>query len=135
MKTYLYRRGDGNEGTFIKAKVALKATDCPYSALVALVANDYRPRHALRRYIIKHIDVYVNVDCGVNIETWRETDLGIHADVYDGPEGETDFGAVWLTSELQPVTDAADAQGATPLRRMLDNAALRLYRRLVRASK
>lgn len=120
---FLYRRGDGNDGNFPRALIELKATDNPYAALAALVANDYIAGRRVRRHIVRSIEVD------------GETDHGIHAVVYEGPEGEQAFGAAWLTAELQPIsaTDLEhESETPRPLRAMLDSGALRLYRREAR---
>lgn len=122
MATFLYRRGNGNEGNFPRFLVDLKKTDSPYAALKALVANDYIAGRRVRRHIMREIEID------------GEPEYGLHATVYEGPEGESDFGAAYLTAELQPVTadDLAHyedrATSRYPLRRVLDNGALRLFR-------
>lgn len=122
MKTYLYRRGNGNEGNFIRALVMLKPTDCPYTALRALVVNDYIPGSATRRHIIR------------NIQIDGEAEYGIAATVHEAKNGSDEFGAAWLTAELEPLSDSdvAHYEGqrmkAESLRDLLDRSALRLYR-------
>ena len=122
MATFLYRRGNGNEGNFPRFLVDLKDGDSPYAALKALVANDYIAGKRARRHIVR------------NVEIDGEPEFSIHATVYDGPDGETEFGAAYLTAELQPVTaeDLAhyedNGTSRYPVRRVLDNAALKLFR-------
>lgn len=123
MTAYLYRRGDGNEGNFIRALVEIAPGEDPYAALKALLANDYIAGKRVRRHIIKHVQID------------GEADYGIHATVYEGPEGEQSFGAAWLTAELQTLSpeDAAHYRDSTLLQgtltTLLDNAAKRLYRK------
>jgi hypothetical protein len=120
-QVYLYRRGDGNEGNFPRNWVRLAEGQCPYAALVALVANDYRAGCYTRRFIM------------ANLETDGEPDYGIGATVHEGPQGEQAFGAAWLTAELEPYTDEEFARSpglfALSLRDSLDRAAWRFYRR------
>jgi hypothetical protein len=123
MTSYLYRRGDGNEGNFIRAIVTLTDKDNPYAALKALVANDYIAGKRVRKHIIRAIDVD------------GEAEFGIHATVYEGPDGETAFDAAWLTAELQPLnkTDTNHYQDHSSLlqgnlKTLLDNPAWRMYR-------
>lgn len=124
MHTYLYRRGDGNDGNFPQFLVTLSDEQNPYAALAALVVSDFKIGHATRRYVIKHI------------ETDGEPDYGISAWVHEGPKGEQAFGAAWITAELQPVgaDDAEHYSGrysTHTLREALDSAAWRFYRREV----
>jgi len=115
---FLYRRGNGNEGNFVRAIVTLSPGQCPHAALCALVANDYIPGRRVRRHIMREIS------------TDGEAEFGISATVYEGPDGETDFGAAYLTAELNPL-DANDFkhynnQNVThyeTLRKALDNGA------------
>ena len=122
-KIYLYRKGDGNEGNYPRGFIRLSDNECPYAALAALVANDYRVGHYVRRFIIKHI------------ETDGEPDYGIRATVYEGPEGEQAFGAAWITAELEPYTPEEFARSpglfAQSLRDSLDRAAWRFYRKQI----
>ncbi|MGZ5552588.1 MAG: hypothetical protein ACXWHF_03005 [Chthoniobacterales bacterium] len=122
-RLYMFRRGDGNEGNFPRFIVELRDSDCAYSAALALLANEYIARSKTRRFIIR------------NAEIDGESDYGINATVYEGPQGETAFGAAWLTAELQPIDDETAeyernnwARSQFPLRKALDSAALRLYR-------
>jgi hypothetical protein len=106
MSKYLFRMGDGNEGNFPRFVVELGKRDCPYcpySALRALVANEYIAGRS------------------------------VHAGVYEGPHGETAFGAAWLTAELQPADDDEDDE-CYAIRKLLDPAALRLYRAEMKAA-
>ncbi|RWE37432.1 hypothetical protein [Mesorhizobium sp.] len=96
MSVYLYRRGNGNEGNFPRAVVELREKDNPYAALAALVENDFIAGRKVRFYVRR------------NVEIDGEAEFGIHATVYEGPEGETEFGAAWITAELQPL-DEKDA--------------------------
>lgn len=127
-KTYLYRRGDGNDGNYPRALVTLTSDQCPYAALCALVANDYIPGRRVRLHIMRAI------------QTDGEAEHGITADVMEGPDGESAFGAAWITAELQPLSteDAEHYQGQrlTQYPRLveaLDRAAWRFYRSKVRA--
>lgn len=124
MKHYLYRRGDGNEGNFIRAVVPLQDEEDAWAALAALTVNDYVAGCAVRRHIMRRI------------ETEGEREFGLHAWVSEGPAGETVFGAAWLTSELQPLSDkeAREYRGTNTmaydtLRAALDSAAWRYYRK------
>lgn len=91
MSIFLYRRGNGNEGNFPRLLVELKPTDSPWAAMRALVLNDYIAGKRVRRHIARAIEVD------------GEPEFGMHATVYDGPDGETEFGAAYLTAELEPV--------------------------------
>lgn len=117
---YLYRRGNGNEGNYARAVVELTADQSPYAALRAFVVNDYIPGRRVRRHIVRTIEVDGDVD------------FGLHAAVYEGPDGETDFGAAYLTAEFQPISaDDADAIYYSLPRctlRSLDRGARTVYR-------
>ena len=93
-KDYLYRRGNGNEGNFVRAIIDLKDNESPYAALRALVVNDYIAGKRVRRHIIRTIEIDGGADYGVN------------ATVYEGPDGETDFGCAYITAELWPLNEA-----------------------------
>lgn len=125
MAYYLYRRGDGNEGNFIRALVELSDADNPYAALKALLVNDYIPGKSRRRYIAKHVQID------------GEADYSIYATVYQGPRGEMAFDAAWLTAELQRL-DEKDAEyyrdsniHSGDLKSMLDRGAWQMYRKEV----
>lgn len=126
--TYLYRCGDGNDGNRARFLVELSEADNPYAALRALVPNDYIAGRKVRRHIIREITVD------------GEAEYGLHATVYQGPNGEEAFGAAWITAELQPVTaeDLAyridSGLQVYPLRKVLDNGALRQYRTEIKAN-
>jgi hypothetical protein len=122
MSKFLFRKGDGNEGNFPRFVVELGERDCPYSALKALVANEYIAGRSVRRHIV------------ANIEVDGEAEYRIHATVYEGPRGETVFGAAWLTAELEPADDDADDYECYPIRKLLDPSALRLYRAEMKAA-
>jgi hypothetical protein len=121
-KTYLYRRGDGNEGNFPRFLVTLGEGDNPFAAMAALVANDYIAGKRVRRHIIRTLEVD------------GEADYGIHALCYDGPDGERAFDAAWLTAELQPLSDKDleyyrdTTMPEYTLRQVLDRPAMRQYR-------
>jgi hypothetical protein len=121
MSKYLFRKGDGNEGNFPRFVVELGERDCPYAALKALVVNQYIGGRSVRRHVAR------------NIEVDGEAEYGIHATVYEGPHGEQAFGAAWLTAELQPADDDDDHE-CYAIRKLLDPAALRLYRAEMKAA-
>lgn len=127
---YLFRKGDGNDGNYPRKVVDIPATEDPWAALKALVANEYIAGKRVRRHIIRHCEVD------------GEREYGVHAMVADGPDGETAYEAAWLTAELQPLSeeDAAYYSDRDPmyhdldgkpwtLKRVLDGAAWKLYRR------
>lgn len=121
-RTYLYRRGDGNEGNFIRSLITL-TNENPYAALRALVVNDYIAGRSVRRHIIRTIEID------------GEADYRIHATVFEGPKGQTAFGAAYITAELQPLTqedaDHYRDQNVTEwkgLKSALDRGAWKLYR-------
>jgi hypothetical protein len=120
---YIYRRGDGNEGNFARFIVELKDNDSPYAALRALVINDYIAGRRTRRHIARTIEVD------------GESEYGLHACVYDGPDGETVFGAAYVTAELEPAhksiwtEDLEDQRKVYPIRAVLDRGALALFRK------
>ena len=93
MLTFLYRRGNGNDGNYARGLVSLSDDQSPFVALKFLVANDYIPRSGTRRHILR------------NIETEGEPDYGILATVYGDKDGCRAFDAAWLTAELQPLTE------------------------------
>lgn len=114
---YLYRRGNGNDGNFARHFVDLTDHDV-HEALKALVVNDYIGGSKTR----KHITANIAVD--------GEAEYGLSAYVSEGPKGETEFGAAWITAELQVVTAdyIANSRLLTySLRDMLDLAAWRYY--------
>lgn len=128
MQTFLYRRGNGNDGNYVRAIIDLKDSDCPYAALSALVANDYIPGTATRRHIMR------------NIEIDDEAAYGIYATVFESKDGESEYGSAWLTAELQVISeeDVAYESGSTSrraLRDALDNGALTYFRRLNKISR
>lgn len=127
IQTFLYRRGDGNEGNFPRYMLAIDCDqESAYDALRAMVANDYIAGKRVRRHIM------------ANIEVDGDTECGLSAMVYEGPEGEQAFGAAWLTAALEPLSAedvAFYADRATPaytLKQVLDGAAWRYYRALRR---
>jgi len=128
MTLFLYRRGDGNDGNFPRYLVDIADCDSIYAALPALVANDYRASSLARLHVVLNFELE---HCG-------DRESGLHGWVHDGPNGETAYGAAWLTAELQPVSaddvDYMTERHGTPyaLRDALDNAALRLFRKLNR---
>lgn len=89
MKTFLFRAGDGNEGNFRRGTVNLIESDCPYAALRALVLNMYQAG-PFRDHI------------AAEIETDGEVEYGVLATALEGPNGETAFGAAYITAELVP---------------------------------
>lgn len=115
---YWYRRGDGNEGNFKRELVYLEAGDSAAKALRALVVNEWKPGASRRRWIAKNFVV----DWDGDQETAPQ---GI---IYEGPRGETVFGAAWLTAELEPAeidADGSDDNGRrpAPIRSVLDKGA------------
>ena len=96
MPTYLYRRGDGNDGNHARMVDDLGKDDCPFAALRALVLNDYISGRYHRRFIARNLE----------IDGESENVLGI---VYSGPRGDTAYGAAWLTASLD-LLDADDAE-------------------------
>jgi hypothetical protein len=109
--TYIYRRGDGNEGNFKRCIVRLTEADRPHAALRALVLNEFN-LGPTRTHI------------AAQIQTDGEAAYGVHAWVHEGPEGEQAFGAAWLTAELKPVDDDPDAD---TLAALLDPEAMADY--------
>lgn len=125
MPEYLYRRGDGNEGSFPRYVVELPDAGQGYDALRALLANDYIAGRRVRRWIMREMQID------------GEPDYGLSATVYRGPDGEEAFGAAWLTAELQPLSteDATYYREQTTLPRYvfpepLDRPARRYFREL-----
>lgn len=122
MTTYLYRRGDGNEGNFPRAIIDVAETENPYAAIRALLANDYISGRKVRRHIIARTEID------------GEADHALYATVHEGPNGESAYGAAWITADMSPVTedDAAECYYTLPrmtLRDALDTGARRLYRK------
>lgn len=124
MAYYLFRCGDGNEGDFPLFIVWLKGDESPYAALPALLANRYIAGTKTRRHIIGNT--------GID----GDPEYGLHATVLEGPNGETAFGAAWLTAQLEPIAEDSlayqrDQWGRSVycLREVLDNAAWRLFKK------
>ena len=121
VKSYLYRRGDGNEGNFPRAIIDLEDNESPFAALRALVINDYIAGKRVRRHIIRTIEID------------GEADYGVQATVYEGPSGEQAFGAAYITAELEPVSET-DIDACyyslfrSPIRKALDAGALKIFR-------
>lgn len=117
-KFFLYRRGNGNEGNYQRAIVQLRPTESPYAALRALVVNDYIAGKRARRHIIRTIEID------------GEADYGVQATVYEGPSGETKFGAAYITAALEPIDnpDEYSVQCST-LRDSLDRGAMRIFKK------
>lgn len=90
---YLYRRGDGNEGNFPRFLVELGESDCAFNALESLVLSDYNPG-AFRDYMAE------------NLETDGESEYGVATMLLEGPEGESAYGAAYITAELEPIADS-----------------------------
>lgn len=123
MSKWVFRKGDGNEGNFPRYVIVLGERDCPYAALKALVVNEYNAGHSVRRHVIRSIEVD------------GEAEYGIHATVHEGPRGETAFGAAWLTAELEPTDEVEDDEiECYSIKKLLDPAALRLYRAELKAA-
>lgn len=121
-KSFLFRMGNGNDGNYPMSVISLKHKDSPYAALTALVVNEYVLKSKQRRYVIK------------NIEVDGDANHSVYASVYDGPNGETEFGASYLTAELEPVKDEdlkflSNKYGFYEIRSILDSSALRLFRK------
>jgi hypothetical protein len=120
-QSYIFSRGNGNEGNSPRFIVKLKASDNPWAALEALVTNEYIARGRIRRHI------------AANIKSEGEKQFIIRATVYEGPNGEQDFGSAWLTASLEPIHSDLDYQESKyntyDLRKVLDSSALRLYRK------
>jgi hypothetical protein len=119
-RVFMYRRGDGNEGNFRRAVVELSEGDSTYAALRALVVNDYISGRSRRYWIAR------------NLEVDGEPDHP-YAIIYEGPHGESAYGAAWLTAELEPLDPADYAEKSqvsggcyvdvTPIRDALDKGA------------
>jgi isochorismate hydrolase len=54
---YRYKSGDGNEGNYTRFCVSLTEKDCAYTAVKALLANDYIAGKRVRRHIIANTDI------------------------------------------------------------------------------
>ncbi len=115
MKSYLYRSGNGNEGNYKRHVVTLTDTDCPFAAVAALLVNEYELQSSPRAHIM------------ANVQTDGEPEFGTAATVYEGPEGETEFGAAWRTAELEPMEPSALDKGENLLIDALDPEALAYY--------
>jgi hypothetical protein len=117
---FFYRFGDGNEGNYPRFYVRVMNDTCPYRYLAACVANRYIVGSRTRRYIVK------------NMQTDGEPDYGIHATVYDGPDGEQAFGAAWITAEFEPAEYSDVARTNMPVfvdpRDHLDRSAMRMLK-------
>lgn len=118
MTYYLYRVGNGNEGNYTKAVVEL-TDECPYAALAALVSDRYIPGSQTRKYVERNIEVYGDPD-------------HLLAEIYEGPQGQTDFGASWLTAELHLLTEKdviyyTRTVDSFPLKEALDDRAYAYY--------
>lgn len=126
MGVFLYSRGNGNEGDFPRALVELKDDDSQFAALRALVMNDFQQKSRNRRHLMKHMDV-----------DGEGGEFGVYATCHEGPDGEKDMDAAWLTAELKPLTPERVEYWRSrdsvkyhphPIRSVLDEAALRSFR-------
>lgn len=121
MAFFKLRIGDGNEGNFARQIVEIAEDQNAFAALEALVLNTYIEDHPIRKYVEE------------NIQTEGETAFGIYAMVYEGPEGETAYGAAWLTAELEANIDEDEESDARTLADLLDGPAMAYY--LARSTK
>lgn len=122
MTSYLYSRGNGNDGDYPRMIVDIDDTQNPYAALRALLANDYIAGRRVRRHIVAR----TMID--------GEPEYTLYATVFEGPDGEQDMGAAWLTAEMSPVSEDAIAscyysKPRMKLRDALDSGAWKLYRK------
>jgi len=120
-RVFAYRRGDGNDGNFRQSVIELAPGDNAYSALRALVLNDFISGRSRRRFIARHL------------ETDGEPEAP-QAVIYEGPRGEVaNNGAAWLSAELEPLEPGDYADGfqvdsgcyvrPIPIRKALDKGA------------
>lgn len=120
---YLYRRGNGNDGNFARSIVELGDCDA-YAALKALTVSNFIVGGKVRKHITK------------NLEVDGEVVHGLHGAVFEGPAGEKEFDAAWLTCELEPVTAEYADQSRLPLhadlKSALDRGAWQFYRKLTK---
>jgi len=126
MQHFEFKLGNGNDGDSFRGVISMNDNDSPYEAIVALVANRYIAGAATRRHIIKqaHVD--------------GEAEFSVNLTVYEGRSGETHFGAAWLTASLSPIhcnVDEYESHEVSTLRSTLDNAAMSLYRKRMKAAK
>jgi hypothetical protein len=115
MKSYLYRSGNGNEGNYRRHVVTLTDTDCPFAAVAALLVNEYQAGTDTRAHIM------------AEVQTDGEPEFGTAAMVYEGPHGETEFGAAWRTAELEPMEPSELDPLENLLADVLDIEALAYY--------
>jgi hypothetical protein len=121
---YLFRKGDGNEGNFPRFIVLIADDESPWAALKALVCNEYIAGRRVRRFIASNIEV-----------EGEGGQYGVLATIYEGPDGESAFGAAWITAALEHLTEAdrefyADrATSSYTLKEVLDGAAWKLFRK------
>lgn len=121
MKYYEYRIGNGNDGCYPTSIIELEDDENPYAAIKALVINHFIVGERTRKYISK------------NIEIDGEEDYTVYATVYEGPEGETEFGAAWLCAEMRYIPkDKLDyyiGYDRWTLSERLDRGAMMIYKR------
>ena len=117
---FLFRSGNGNDGNYPRFAVSIPC-DSPRNldaALKALVCNRYWPGKTR---------AYVSRTFGVDGFS-EDRASGV---IYEGPHGETEFGAAWLTAELEPMpeTEFRNCAWSTgQLCDLLDRGAKRIFR-------
>lgn len=125
-KTYLFRIGNGNDGNFPRVLVNIASDEDAYTAIKALVANEYIIGSKTRKHILDNIEVH------------GDDDFTIYADVLEGPNGETHFGNAWLTASLERIENQEDIDfyinrgygtkdAPTELRDYIDHEALKMF--------
>lgn len=122
-RVFLYRCGNGNDGTFPRGLFVLRANDNPDAALRALILDRYIPRTLTRRYV------------NANLVFDFGHDDSASASVYEDLEGVPAYGGgAWLCASLieQTGDDLAYYSGVfgapKPIRASLDSGALRVFR-------
>lgn len=120
-KFFIYRAGNGNEGNYPQFAVSIPCGGLrnPAAALKALVCNRYIPGTRTRAYVSRAFESDA-------FDSDRASGV-----IYEGPHRETEFGAAWLTAELEPMseTEFKNYPGHTyTLRDALDIGARRIYR-------
>ena len=121
MRYYEYWLGNGNDGCYPYAIIELEDGEDPFAAIKAFVVNRYIVGSKTRKYISKNIEVDGEEDCTV------------YATVYEGPHGETEFGAAWLCAEMRhiPEDELSGYVGYVrwTLSETLDRGAMMIYKK------
>ena len=116
-KVYELRLGNGNVGNYHRANIAMEDSDCPYSFMNVVFANEY-----LAGKYRKHAYANTVVD--------GEAEYTIHATIFDGPKGETEMGAAFMTASLEPT----ESDATFSVKEYLDRGAMMKYKKIMQSA-